>query len=171
MAYSKLATNRCDQIAEVCAMPYMSEQRTILFIDRRPISSMELCIVEVLPLNAPSFAKYILPLRSWINLHFQLRDVEGSIAYSDGSRTIRWHNSPTGSTAGTTLIQKFLFVGGKRIRANAFEKRRGRAFFQLISLQTERRWCRSSCQNRLGVIEASRRASLKIAVITSRNVH
>ena len=110
MAYSKLATNRCDQIAEVGAMSHMSDQRTILFIDRLPISAMELRIVEILALDAPSFAKYILPLRTWIDLHFQLRDVERSIAYSDRSRTICWNNSPTGSTAGTALIQKFLRV-------------------------------------------------------------
>src|SRR5437660_8441654 len=118
-------------------MAHVGEERPILFEDCLPIVAVKLRIVEVLALNAPSLAIDLFPLGARIDAHFQLGYVERPIAHLNRNRAISSHDSPTGSAAGAGLIKKFLFVIRKRVRANAFEKRRGRALFELISLQAK----------------------------------
>src|SRR5438270_7869659 len=118
-------------------MAHVGEERPILFEDRLPIVPVKLRIVEILALNAPSLAINLFPLGARIDPHFELGHIDGSIAYSDGSRSIGSHDSPTGSSAGTRLIEKFFLVIRKRVRANAFERRRGGALFELVSLQAQ----------------------------------
>src|SRR5437870_6632710 len=120
------------------------KQRPILLEDRLPVVAVKLRIVEVLALDAPGLAINLLPFGARIDFHFELRDVERTIADLNRNWPIGCHDSPTGSPAAAGLIEKFLLVIRERVRTNAFEKRCGRAFFELISLQTKRWRPRSS---------------------------
>ena len=73
-------------------------------------------------------------LRGIIDAHLHLRQVKRTIADFNRSRAIGSHGAPTGSPTRSGLIKKLLLVIRKRVRANAFEERRGRALFELISL-------------------------------------
>src|SRR6266496_2328274 len=110
MPDGQLATHHCDQISQISAMADIGKQRTILFKDRLPVIPVKLRIVEVLTLNAPCLPINLFPLGARIGLHFELRDVEWSIANLNRSRAISRHNSPTGSAAGAGLIEKLLLV-------------------------------------------------------------
>src|SRR6266487_3229785 len=107
MTDGQLTANHRDQITEVGAMTYVGEQRAILLKDRLPIIAVKLWIVEVLTLNSPGLAINLFPLGARIDLHFQLSDVEWSIADLNRSRAISRHDSPTGPPA---LIEKFFLV-------------------------------------------------------------
>ena len=72
MAHRQLTTHHGDQIVEVGAMAHVREKRTILFIDRLPIVSVELWIVEVLALNAPVLTINLLPLGARIDVAFRV---------------------------------------------------------------------------------------------------
>ena len=74
---------------------------------------MELRIVEILALDAPSFAKDILPPARGSIFISSCATLRGPSPTPDRSRTI-WNNSPTGCTA---LIQKFLCL----LKANTSE--------------------------------------------------
>src|SRR5205807_8708723 len=152
-------------------MAHVGEQRTILFKNRLPIVSVKLRIVKILALDAPRLAINLFPLGARIYTHFELGDVKRSITNLNRDRAIGGHDPPTGSTAGARLIKKFLFVVRERIRTKAFEERRGRALFELISLQPERWWRGRSRQDWLSVGETSRGARGEIGIITGRYVH
>src|SRR5437879_1495336 len=113
-------------------MAHVGEERPILFKDCLPIVPVKLRIVEILALNAPSLAINLFPLGARIDLHLELGYVERAIAHLNRNRAIGGHDSPTGSAAGARLIEKFFLVIRKRVRTNAFEKRRGGALFELI---------------------------------------
>src|SRR2546423_15290398 len=94
------------------------KQRPILFKDCLPIVPMKLRIVEILALDAPRLAKNLFPLGARIDAHFELRDAERAVAYSNGSRPICRNDSPSGPSAGAGLIEKFFLVIRKRVRTN-----------------------------------------------------
>src|SRR5687767_11939789 len=148
-----------------------SQQGTVLLQDRWPISAVKFRIVEILALNAPGLAENLRPLSPGIDAHLHLRQVKRTIAHSNGSWAICSHDAPTGSATGGGLIKKLLLVMRERVRANAFEKRRRRALFELVPLQTKCRRAWSGGQNWFGVIEASGRTRGEIAVVTGRYVY
>src|SRR2546430_693477 len=152
-------------------MTHMSQQRPILLKNRLPIIAVKLRIVKVLALNAPRLAINLFPFGARIDLHFQLRDVDWSVADLDRSWPIGRHDSPTGSAAGAGLIEKLLLVIRKRVRANAFEDRRGRALFELISLQAQRWRYRRCRQDWFSVVETSGGARGNTTVVTGMHVH
>src|ERR1043166_2796900 len=149
-------------------MPDVGKERAIFFVDCLPVVAMELWIIKILALNSPGLTKDIFPLGAWINLHFELSHVEGPVADSHWSRSIRWHYSPSRCAR---LIEKFFLVRGQRVRTNPLKERCCRALSELISMQAQRRRRGRGCHNRFGVIETSRGAGGEIAVIARRNVH
>src|SRR5207244_4611144 len=122
-------------------------------------------------LNAPWLAINLFPLGARIDLHFQLRDVDWSITHLNRNWAISSNDSPTGSTSGARLVKKFLLVIRKRVGANPFDERRGRALFELISLQAQRWRYRRGRQDWFSIVETSSCARGEIAVITGGNVH
>src|SRR6266581_3944377 len=107
MTDGQLTANHRDQITEVGAMTYVSEQRAILLKDRLPIIAVKLWIVEVFALNSPCLPINLFPLGARIYFHFELRHVERPIPNLSRNRSISWHDSPTSSAA---LIEKFFLV-------------------------------------------------------------
>src|SRR5438270_3359007 len=171
MAHGQFAAHHRDDVPQVSAVAHIGKERTIFLIDCLPIVSVHFGVIKILALDAPRLTVDLFPFGAGFNPHLQLGHVERSIAYLNRNRAIGGYNSPTGPSAGAGLIQKFLLVVRERVRANAFQERRGCALFELISLQAER--CRRgrSRQNWFGVIETSGRARREVAVITCRDVY
>ena len=109
MANHKFAANGCDQISEISSMTDVLNERKILLIDGLPVGTVKFRIVEILTLDPPRLAEDLLPLGTWIDAHFERRNIQRPIADLDGNGTIRRDNAP-GCTA--RLIKKLLPVTG-----------------------------------------------------------
>src|SRR6185295_2493972 len=107
MAHCKLTADHGDEIPKVGSMTYVGQQRLVLLVNCLPIRAMHLRVVEVLTLDPPGFTVDLRPFSTWINLHFQLGNVERTI--TNFRRTLSCNNSPT-IRAITCLVQQFLLV-------------------------------------------------------------
>src|SRR6185369_1271636 len=138
MTDGKLPSDGGDQIREVGAMLNIRQKRFVLFIDRLPIISVHLRVVEIVALDAPRLAEDLRPLGSRIDQRFELGNVDRSIANLGRYRAIEWNDSPSVPRA-CGLIQHLLPILGKSVRADAFKKRRRGAFLELIFVQPQAR--------------------------------
>src|SRR5262249_13408892 len=153
------ASDTGDQIRKIDAMRDVFEKRSVLFVDRLPISAVHLRVVEILSLNSPRLTKYLCPLRSRIYKGFHLRDVDRSVSHL--RRTIGGDYTPTISAG---LIQQLLRVSRKRVRSDSLQERRGGSLFELKLLQSKSAAWSGSCHC-LQIIDGARGACVEIAVV------
>src|SRR5215510_12782909 len=164
MPHSQLAADRSYEITQVGPVAYIGQERAVLIVDCLPIGSVHFGVVEILALNPPRLTIDLRPLGAWIYLRLELRHIDCAVAHLGGA--VCRNDSPAVSAG---LIEEFLLVSRERVRANAFEERRGRSLLELVSLQARRRG-RAARRVRFHIKDRPRRAGGEAAVVTSRNV-
>src|SRR6185503_266014 len=167
MSDSKLSSDGRYQVRKIRSMTDEFEHRAISVVDRLPVRAVHLCVVEVLALDAPGLAKDLRPLGAWFDQALELSDVDRAI--TNLCRPIGGDDPPA-STRGTaaSLIQQLLLVRRERVRPNALEERSGRAFLQLIALQSQSSSGTAAGHHRFSVIERPGRSRNKVTVVSRR---